>query len=180
MNFIIYDIEATCWEGNPMSRVQEVIEIGAVRINQFGEYEGEFNRFIKPILHPNLSLFCRQLTSIEQENINRADQFPAVIEDFQDWAEMFDDEYMLCSWGNFDKKILIQDCQLHDLDYDWAESHINIRRQYHEIKRLHRTRGLKSSVTKEGFDFTGNHHRGIDDAKNLAKIFGKYLDEWRY
>jgi inhibitor of KinA sporulation pathway (predicted exonuclease) len=41
-------------------------------------------------------------------------------------------------------------------------------------------RGMKFAVEKEGFDFDGIHHRGIDDAKNLAKLFIKFRDEWRY
>lgn len=180
MNFIIYDLEATCWEGRPPSKVQEIIEIGALRFNRYGELKGTFNRFIRPILNPYLSAFCQELTSIEQTDVNRAETFPSVVEDFQDWAEIFDEDYILCSWGSFDQKMLIQDCQLHDMEYDWVEPHINLKRQYHEIKRLRRMRGLKMSVTNEGFEFTGVHHRGISDAQNLAKIFTKYLDEWRF
>lgn len=180
MNFIIYDLEATCWQGSPPSLVQEIIEIGAVRINSYGEVEGTFNCFIRPKLNPRLSMFCQELTSIRQEDIDRARYFPDVIEDFQDWAEVFEEDYLLCSWGGFDKRMLIQDCQLHDMEYDWVEPHINLKQQYREIKRLRQSRGLKSAVNAEGFEFTGTHHRGIDDAENLARIFTKYLDEWRY
>lgn len=180
MNYIIFDLEATCWNGRPPSKVQETIEIGAVRLSPYGEVEGTFNRFIRPILNPNLSSFCRELTSIEQSDVNRADTFPRVIEDFQDWAEIFDESYLLCSWGNFDKTMLIQDCQLHDMDYDWLEDHINLKRQYQEIRGLRKPKGLRRAVEHEGFEFTGTHHRGIDDAENLAKIFMKYLDEWQH
>lgn len=180
MNFIIYDLEATCWEGKPRMMVQEIIEIGAVRLSPYGEVESTFNCFVKPILHPRLSYFCMNLTTIEQEQIDRAPKYPDVIEAFQDWAEIFDEDYLLCSWGSFDKKMLIQDCLLHDMETEWAEHHLNIKRQYQDIKRLRKPKGLRSAVRAEGFDFTGTHHRGIDDAENLAKIFQKYLDEWRY
>lgn len=180
MNFIIFDLEATCWEGRPPSMVQEIIEIGAVRVNPYGEVEDFFKRFIRPVINTHLSLFCRQLTGIDQRDIDRASTFPAVIEDFQDWIGIFDEEYLLCSWGNFDKKMLIQDCELHQIEHDWVQSHINLKRQYHEIRKLRRTKGLKSAVAFEGFEFTGQHHRGLDDATNLAKLFGKYLDEWRF
>lgn len=180
MNFIVFDLEATCWEGRPASKVQEIIEIGAVRLNGYGEVEGVFNRFIRPVINPNLSYFCKQLTTIEQHNVDRADTFPQVIEDFQDWAEIFDADYILASWGNFDKKMLIQDCQLHRLDYDWADSHINLKQQYQELRRLSKPKGLKAAVEAAGFEFTGTHHRGISDAENLAKLFARHLDEWRY
>lgn len=180
MNYIIYDLEATCWENAPPNLVQEVIEIGALRLNEYAEVIGSYNRFVKPILNPFLSPFCKSLTSIEQEDINKARKFPQVIEEFQEWAGIFDEDYLLCSWGSFDAKALTKDCELHKIDADWIDGHsINLKSQYQELKRLHRPCGLKSAVKKEGFEFTGIHHRGISDAENLTKIFTKYLDEWR-
>lgn len=160
--------------------VQEIIEIGAVRMNRYGEVLGTFNRFVRPILNPTLSAFCRELTTIEQYEVDRSRTFPEVIEEFQDWAGIWEEDYLLCSWGNFDRKMLIQDCRLHDMDDEWAEAHINLKRQYQELRRLRRPKGLRSVVESEGFEFTGVHHRGISDAENLAKVFGKYLDEWWY
>ncbi len=181
MNFIIFDLEATCWNGNPMGKVNEIIEIGAIRLDRFGEVTGEFNRFIKPILNPNLSAFCTELTSITQKQIDKASPFQEVIEEFQEWIGFLDNEnYLLCSWGAYDRKMLIQDCTLHDLDGEWAEQHINLKAQYKEINGLKKAIGLKRAVQKNGFEFEGTHHRGIDDAYNLAKIFVEYIDSWKY
>ncbi len=180
MNFIIFDLEATCWKGKPRSKEQETIEIGAYLINAYGEEEGTFNKFIRPILNPYLSAYCQELTTIEQHEVDRADEFPEVIEHFQDWAMLFDEDYVLASWGKFDKKILQHDCLLHKLDDAWLDPHINLKQQYRDILRLSRYRGLKSAVEYEGFEFTGTHHRAITDAENLTKIFIKYLDMWRF
>ena len=181
MNYIVYDIEATCWEGKPPNMVQETIEIGALKMNRYGELLGSFERFIRPKIHPNLSAFCQELTTIDQISINKARPFSEVVEDFQEWIGYFDEEdYLLCSWGSFDKRILIQDCELHELDSDWVDKHINIRRQYHELKNWRTYKGLKKVVKLEGYEFTGVYHRGISDAHNLAKIFKKYIDEWQY
>lgn len=180
MNFIVFDLEATCWDGALSNRVQETIEIGAIKLNDYGEVVGVFSQFIRPIINPTLSVFCKQLTSIEQEEVDRANTFPEVVEDFQDWAEIYDEDYLLCSWGNFDRKMLISDCQLHKMEHDWVMSHINLKRQYQEIKRHKAPRGLKKAIHAEGFEFTGIHHRGISDAENLAKLFHKYLDEWQF
>ncbi len=180
MHFIIYDLEATCWLGRPPGYVQEVIEIGAIKLNGYGEELSIFNRFVKPVVNPRLSAFCQELTSITQEQINIANTFPTVIEDFQDWIDIWDEDYLLCSWGKFDKTALISDCKLHDMEWEWLENHINVKNQYKEIKGLSKHRGLRKAVEKEGFEFTGTHHRGIDDAANLVKVFNKYLDEWYY
>ena len=161
---------------------QETIEIGAVKVNRYGEVLGQFSRFVRPVIHPNLSFFCRKLTSIEQVHVHRAGQFPEVIEDFQEWIGVFDEEeYLLCSWGNFDKYQLMRDAEVHDLEHEWVEKHhINLKQQYHEIKKWRNYKGLKRVVEHEGFEFTGIYHRAISDAQNLAKIFINNIDEWMY
>ena len=180
MDFIIFDLEATCWEGSPPGRVSEIIEIGAVKISQFGEVSDYFSRFVKPVLNPSLSFFCQDLTSIRQEDVDRAKSFAVVAEAFQDWIDIWEEDYTLCSWGSYDKRMLIQDCQLHRMEWDWVERHINLKYQYHQFRRLRKMWGMKSAIEAEGFEFEGTHHRGIDDAANLAKLFVKYLDEWQY
>lgn len=179
MNYIIYDLEATCWEGSPPGIIQETIEIGAFRINEYAEVTGEYNRFVKPIINPFLSPFCKKLTTIQQEDVNRASKFDRVIEEFQDWIGLIDDdEYILCSWGSFDKKLLIADCLLHRLEPDWVDRHINLKKEYQQIQRLSKPCGLKKAVRLEGLEFVGTQHRGIDDAENLAQVFIKHFGEW--
>jgi 3'-5' exoribonuclease 1 len=182
MNFIVYDLEATCWEGRPPNMVQEIIEIGALKINRYGEVESVFNRFVRPAMNPTLSLFCRQLTTIDQVSVNRARPFPEVVQDFQEWAGVLDyEDCLFCSWGSFDKKMLIQDSELHRLEFDWIEpNHLNVRRQYHDLRGWSTYKGLKRVVELEGFDFSGVYHRAISDAENLAKVFVKYIDMWRF
>lgn len=179
MNFIIFDLECTCWQHDPPGFVQEIIEIGAVKVNRYGEVSEKYDKFVKPVVFPVLSAFCKELTSITQENVNRAKTFPHVIETFRDWIDV-DEEYLLCSWGNFDKKQLIHNAQYHGLEHTWMQEHINLKDQYKELKRYKNPAGLKKTVEKEGFEFEGIHHRGFDDAYNLAKVFIKYLDDWKY
>lgn len=181
MNYIIFDLEATCWEVRRPSYIQEIIEIGAVKINPYAEVAGTFNKFIKPVYHPTLSPFCRELTSINQEDVERAEIFEEVIEEFQNWIGLFDNEdYLLCSWGFFDRKALTHDCELHDLEIEWLEKHISLKHQFKDIKNLNKPIGLKRAVEKEGFEFEGIHHRGMDDAVNLAKLFVKYFHNWKH
>lgn len=179
MKFIIYDLEATCWRGRPPHGANEIIEIGAYKINQFGEVLDIFNKFIKPTVNPILSEFCKKLTSISQQDVDKAKTFPHTIQDFQDWIDI-DEDYMLCSWGKFDVQLLKNDCILHKLDTEWLDSNMNVKGQYHEIKGEHKLTGLKNTIKHEGMEFTGIHHRAISDAENLAKIFIKYIDMWQY
>lgn len=183
MNFIVYDLEATCWatEYETRGKKREIIEIGGLLLNEDGEVKSRFESFVRPIVHPMLSDFCKQLTSISQVDVNQADEFPEVIEDFQDWIGLNDDEeYLLCSWGFFDRSALIKDCLLHNLESSWAKQHINLKHQYPRIKNIAREVGLSKALKMEGYEFEGTQHRAISDAFNLAKIFKRYLNLWRY
>ena len=183
MNYIIYDLEATCWETDMEMRrnKREVIEIGALLLDKEGTVQSRFESFVQPVVHPILSDFCRNLTTISQEEVDQADKFPEVIHKFQEWIGLNnEEEYLLCSWGFFDKSALVKDCKLHQLDGKWAKKHISLRDQYPRIKNTGRAVGMSTALEMEGFEFEGTMHRGIDDAVNLAKIFCKFLNLWRY
>jgi 3'-5' exoribonuclease 1 len=181
VNYIIFDIEATCWKDNNAAFFhQETIEIGACKLDEYGEVTEHFSRLIRPVLHPTLSPYCKDLTGIRQEEVNRAATFPTVIEEFQDFIDGYNDDYALISWGSFDKRQIIADCERFRMDTDWMESNfLNLRTQYCELKRLKQASSLQKTVKQEGFEFSGTNHRGLDDATNLAKIFAKYLGEWK-
>ena len=52
MNYIILDLEATCWQGNAMDRNPEIIEIGAYHVNGYREWIDKFQSFVRPVEHP--------------------------------------------------------------------------------------------------------------------------------
>ena len=87
-------------------------------------------------------------------------------------------DYLLCSWGLYDKKQFESDCLIHGLDSTWTENHINVKKEYGKLKNLRRAKGMKNALKMERIALEGTHHRGIDDAKNIAKIFIKYFDQW--
>jgi inhibitor of KinA sporulation pathway (predicted exonuclease) len=177
LNYIIFDLEASCWLGRPPHGINEVIEIGAVKVNDYNEVESIFSKFIKPTVNPILSDFCTRLTSITQTDVDRSKTFPFIIQEFMDWIGI-DEDFVLISWGKYDKQQLIQDCELHKLETDWLEHHFNLKPAYRALKDLKDEPGLKKAVKLEGFEFTGIHHRAISDAENTAKIFIKYFKEW--
>ncbi len=179
MNYIIFDLEATCWKGWDKSR-NETIEIGAVLINEKKEILSEFCSFIKPLKYPILSNFCKELTSITQEQIDNSEYFSKVIEDFKEWISQGGNDYVLCSWGFYDRKQFESDCEIHGINKEWINKHISLKHQYAKIKKLKRAIGMKNALINEKFKLKGTHHRGIDDARNISKIFIKYFDKWNF
>lgn len=176
-NHIILDLEATCWKDRSVTKQNEIIEIGAVKIDGNGKIISEFCEFVKPKLNPELSDFCKELTTIEQSDIDSAETFDIVIERFKKWINL-DEPYVLCSWGFYDKKQFVKDCNLHNLDKNWLNNHISLKHQYAKIKKLDRPTGMGGALKRERFELDGTHHRGIDDARNIAKIFLANIDKW--
>lgn len=167
-HFIIFDLEATC--GPKYENIRnEIIEIGAVKLNQKLEIVDEFCEFVKPIIYPTLTKFCTDLTSIVQKDVDGAELFPVVCRKFQQWI---DEDYLLISWGGYDKKQLILDCELHNLDKYWVEDHLDLKSRYANIRGIQKC-GMVQALKREELVLEGTHHRGIDDAKNIAKIFVK-------
>jgi inhibitor of KinA sporulation pathway (predicted exonuclease) len=80
----------------------------------------------------------------------------------------------------YDKNQLSKDCQLHNLDDTWIINHINIKQRHAKIRKLDKPCGMEIALTMEGFQLEGTHHRGIDDARNIAKIFLKYFDQMTF
>mgnify|MGYP001593282097 CR=1 FL=1 len=131
-HYIILDLEATCWESRSI-KPNEIIEIGAVCINENKEVKGEFATFVKPTVHTQLSPFCTQLTSITQEQVDLAPLFPEALDRFLTWIQNFGTDYYLCSWGFYDKAQFNGDCLLHKLETDWLKNHISLKHQHGQL-----------------------------------------------
>ena len=169
MVFVIVDLEATCWEKSRGYRRMEIIEIGAVRMETpDGVPSAEFSEFVKPVAERRLTTFCTQLTSIRQADVDQADVFPVVFQRFLDWIGS--DDYRLCSWGGYDLTQFRVDCDRHRVLFPTEfESHINLKTEF-AAKFSVKSCGMKRALSLAGIPLVGTHHRGIDDARNIAKL----------
>lgn len=170
--YLVVDLEATCSEDGAVPRWEmEIIEIGAVMLNRSTwQIDSEFQQFIKPVRNPRLTEFCTQLTTIEQEDVEKAPTFSEAMDNFQNWLSQFPN-YIFCSWGEYDRKQFIQDCEFNGVLYPFNFEHINIKRQFSEFFGVSKGYGMADALSKLGIALQGTHHRGIDDARNIASIF---------
>jgi inhibitor of KinA sporulation pathway (predicted exonuclease) len=175
MHYIIFDLEATC--GLPDEVQSEIIEIGAVKVNEKLEIVDEFQTFIRPVISPELTPFCKELTSITQEDVGSAPAFNDAIRSFRTWIGQ---DYWLCSWGFYDKKMLKQNSEQWGLDTDWVKKHISIKHQHGKMIGVTRGIGMDAALKKLEIPLEGTHHRGIDDARNIAKIFQKIYPDLKF
>lgn len=169
MRYIIVDLEATCWEGDFPRDNMEIIEIGAVELlSAKGPISRQFCEFVRPVHKPVLSDYCTKLTSITQNDVTLASTFPSVFQRFVDWVGA--DPFIFGSWGAFDLKQLKRDCVRHNMIFPLAfEQHSNIKRVYAKFRHIPPC-PMTQALQFEGLPLEGVHHRGIDDARNIAKL----------
>lgn len=175
---IVVDLEATCSEDQAFRPLMETIEIGAValRVSDL-EIVGEYDSFVRPVRTQTLTPFCIGLTSITQQQVDAAPTFAEVFPQFCAWVASWERPSVWVSFGNYDLNQLKKDCLHHGLELD-LPPHVNAKEVVQEFlggKRL----GLKESVEKLGLTFTGTYHRGIDDARNAAKVVAAFISHSR-
>lgn len=176
---LVFDLEATCWgtfKDTPENDTNEIIEIGAVLLDDELKTIKQISTFVKPVINPNLSNFCKQLTSITQTDVDNAKTFNDAFDDFLN--ELTDGEKDILknidigSWGKYDYNQLKKDIQLHNSYYPF-QSHVNLKKTFSNYHNTKRGYGLKKALKKIDLEFEGNHHRGIDDAINTTNIIKK-------
>lgn len=174
-DLLIVDLEATCWENDPERALEsEIIEIGAVLYDPDTKTsKDELQTFVRPVRHPTLSAFCTSLTTIRQRDVDRAPGFAEALDLLQ--QRFFQSgRVLLASWGDYDRLQLQQDCRLHGLKYPFGKKHLNVKARFAEKLRC-RPCSLGQALVMLHMEFEGTPHRGIDDARNIARVAGKVL-----
>ena len=170
MNYIIVDLEATCWETASKFQRNEIIEIGAVLLEGVSLRSiSEFQQFIHPKDNPELSQFCMTLTSIRQKDVDSAPFFPEAFNLFINWIGKT--PFKLCSWGKFDFDLFNYECQRSGIS--WPPnfvSHVNLKEPFSRAHRTKKSIGLKDAMKLMKLQFIGTKHRGIDDARNITRV----------
>ena len=106
MRYIVFDLEATCWEKGTTPGRMEIIEIGATKLDpDTYEIVDSFSTFVRPVNEPELSDFCTNLTSIRQLDVDAAPDFPEAMRIFFDWIG--GEGVTFCSWGEYDIKQIL-------------------------------------------------------------------------
>ena len=165
--YLVVDLEATCCDRNTIPREEsEIIEIGAVLVEgRTLRPVAEFQTFVRPVVHPTLTPFCTELTTITQADVDPAPAFPAAAARLA----AFGADALFCSWGAYDRNQLAADARRHGIAPPLGPEHMNIKERFAEAEGS-RKRGNRDALARVGLVATGTHHRGIDDARNIARL----------
>lgn len=188
---IIVDFEATCEEKNEPDYPHEIIEFPAVLVDcRSGELVKKWREYVKPVINPTLSEFCKNLTGISQETVNAAETFPAVLQHFENWLTENNlgtkSTFALVTDGPFDVgRFLRLSCHQDNIPLpSWASRWCNVRKAFANFYKSStasqpgiKVVGLQKMLERLGLEFEGTPHSGLDDATNIARVTGRIIKD---
>lgn len=171
---VVVDVEATCWEGEPPpGQVSEIIEIGACLLDvKTGEREDKGSILVRPE-QSSVSPFCTELTSLTREQVDQGIPFEeactALNERFRTGNRVW------ASYGDYDRGMFEKQCSRTDVKYPFSSGHINVKTLFAVTCGLKKEVGLSQALDLLNIHLEGTHHRGIDDAWNIAAILARLV-----
>lgn len=172
---LVIDLEATCSTDESVPKKEmEIIEIGAVALDESARVIDRFQAFVRPVRHPILTDFCRELTTITQSDVDAAHALPEVTAAFRDWVATTGAD-LWGSWGIFDRMLFERDFAYHGIASPLPPTHTNLRECFEEAVAA-RPQDFGTALGWAGLTFEGQQHRGIDDARNIARLIPYIVD----
>ncbi|MFG2478603.1 exonuclease domain-containing protein [Streptomyces fagopyri] len=165
----VIDVEATCWPGQPPpGAVSEIIEIGLTVVDlRVGERVGRHRLLVRPA-RSVVSAFCTDLTGLTQDEVEQGVSFTDACRTLardhragmRAWA----------SWGDYDRNQFVRQCRATGAVYPFGARHANVKTLFTEAHRLRGRPGMAEALRVVGLPLEGRHHRGDDDAWNIAGL----------
>lgn len=184
MKHVVVDLEM-----NPVSREfrevrrklnEEVIEIGAVRLDENFQQEAEFQCYVKPEYGP-IKKHITSLTGITQAMVADKKTYAACFQDFVDWVG--EEETKIYSWSMSDIKQLRSECRykLPDFDIGWLNARwVDLQQEFDDRLGLHNSLALKHALGAMNHKFEGTQHTALADAINTSAILTLMQDDAKF
>lgn len=119
MNYIVLDLEWNQTRGkeklldNGRLLTGEIIEIGAVRLDEKQNMTGSYKYLIKPVFYRRMHSRVKLLTGIDNDVLKRGVPFEVAFEKF---LEFCGDDFVTVTWGDSDITILKENLEAHGYD----------------------------------------------------------------
>lgn len=182
MNYIIFDLEwNNAYSYAKKGFMNEIIEIGAVKLNERLEIVDTFKQLILPKITKKLSGRCKTLTNITNEELKQNGiPFADAIKDFSRWSR--GDGNVFMSWSNSDLYVLTNNYQtfLGNLNIDFITKYCDA--QKYCMSFIERENNNQISLADCGETFgieidVDKLHRALTDCYLTAECLKKVFDK---
>ena len=181
MHYVVVDLEwnqamsskSSVFNKLPIHLSGEIIEIGAVKLNDDMTPGEEFTIDVKPVYFRQMHYKVKKITGFDKERLSAGESFPDALQQFREWCG---DGVTFLTWGNDDQRVMEQNIIIHDLDWDWINEWINLQLIYNVQNGLDKNqKSLASAMEHYEIEQTRVAHDALGDAYNTALV-ASHLD----
>ena len=176
MNYIVLDFEWNQTRGrellldNGRLLSGEIIEIGAVRLDEKQNITGSYKYLIKPVFYRRIHSRVRQLTGIDNEVLKRGVPFEVAFEKFLDFCR---DDFVTVTWGNSDITVLKENLEAHGFD-KWDVPNYDLQVIYKaQTNAPRQSVALNTAASDMNIFIPDNLHDALTDAMLTSSICRK-------
>ena len=184
MNYIVFDLE---WNQSNTGREKEVekipfeiIEIGAVKIDDTCVTTGEFHELIRPQVYREMHHITGKLIQLNMKELEKGENFPKTMKTFLDWCG--DEEYLFCTWGSLDLMELQRNMKYYEMTplSDGPIAYLDVQKlfsiAYEDGKKR---RSLEFAIDFLEIEKDIPFHRAFTDAYYTGKILTEIMEHHR-
>ena len=180
MNYIVLDLEWNQSNTGEEPEVKEIpfeiIDIGAIKLNDDREMIDEFNQLVKPTVYQHMHKITSSLIHLHMKDLQKGHPFVEVISEFLLWAGR---DSIFCTWGPLDLYELQRNMRYYHL-----ESLSDVPVRFLDVQKLFSIayedgksrRNLEYAIDYLKIEKDIPFHRAFSDAYYTAKIL-TCLDE---
>ncbi len=107
--------------------------------------------------------------SLDQASIDTALYWPSVAAELVKFSSRYT-EGSWGSWGAYDCRQIERECVQHSIENPLALlSHTNLKVTFAKTRKIKQV-GMATALKIAGLTLTGDHHRGLADAQNIAQL----------
>ncbi|MCL7452926.1 MAG: exonuclease domain-containing protein [Anaerolineae bacterium] len=172
---LVVDLEATCWAGEPPpGEVSEIIEIGLCVLDVATGRRLDNPSIVVRAEASTISPYCTKLTTLTQEEVEAGLSLGEACRILKE--QYRGHERVWASYGDYDRTKLMQECHDRGVEYPFGPSHINVKTLIALARNLPREVPLDEALALMDLPLEGWHHRGSDDAWNIARLLAAILE----
>ncbi len=173
MNYIVLDLEWNQGENEEGNLPFEIIEIGAVKVNENGEIIDKFSMLIRPSIYPEIYKYISKVIGVGHDELRKGSTFVDAFYKFIEWCGK---DVIFCTWGPMDLTELQR-----NMDYYHIENPFPFPFYYYDIQKIYSIhkkegkikRALDYVVEEMGITVDGPFHRAMWDSYYTAKVMEK-------
>lgn len=179
MSYVVVDLEwnqamsskSSVFNKLPIHLRGEIIEIGAVKLDENMRPAEELTIDVKPVYFKRMHYKVKKITGFDKERLAHGIAFADALAELREFCG---DDVTFITWGCDDQGILEQNIIIHDLDWDWISGWVNLQLIYNvQTGGDKNQKSLASAMEHFEIEQTRVAHDALGDAYNTALVCTK-------